>query len=1183
MSGGISWSNNQSLDDLATSPAAPTHDEGYGLAEETPSLQPLSSGTSGGNGNGSLFGGSSDSPQLKPLHGGSGGGGESQSLFGDAPASRSSKPKGRTDQGGSGQSFDAAFGNGGGQSSAVPIPYGWIIGIAVGMVLVLAVGGFVAMQSRKGDSQETASNNQPSSASNRRDSNRVDRTIPPQMPPGFGPMNGPPGMGGPTGMGGPMRPPGMPGETPIPFPGSSTEGVRSATVVADILGGVKLTNPDFNFESKWPAPPAARTEQVRASDGRTLTQHVLECQAIGAPFSVRMRYGGLDQFERNYSGDNHLVTAYFIAYQAASDNNLQAVDESAPGADFLKRMQEFKNEEVKDTLAEPLAKLTREIKVRYNVRTSENVGYFQGVDRPGPLARAHEIVVIVEEGRAYQLELIAPAQALRGFDAPMLQERFFGGLKTLTYASKEASRPRPPPPPKMEPFWSVKPDEPATVSTAPWATGLQIEIPRNHEIGLIQPWCPIVSIADSSFDKTFSTVSLETGQPIAGPTQLTEVSGSKFAYSPDGLRVAAPLQVDRQKIGVWNLTDGSRVAILDAIPEGEHFDFAVFVNARTLAIFPGLEDFVSLWNVETGLEIGKVSLPESPKKIVAVSPDGRHFAFMGGAFLFVVDAQTAKLVAYQEVPDSFSLQSLAFSHNGEQLAAVHRHSSNFEVTSWDMRNGRVIHNHSIPRESSRVGSGFDGPLLAWLPEDKGWVVYGALLAGTDGSLLGSLPFDAQSTERFPAYAGLRLVSGDGRVLGKFHPADRSRYTLANVPEDVWKKLYPNRPLVAVASPSTVSTTPAPPTLPPGMTPPGNPATPEPTPTVPAREWTFEPDPLPKSEDFRAATRLAFPVELLTSVSMTSPWSHVISASKFGSPTEFGSFSLRSGRVIAGPTAIPDIERRNFSINQEGKLLAGPMTSRPGTIGLWNLQSGQLIATLPASPTPASFDLLQFTEPETLVTAIHGKSELVVWNVTKKEIVHQIPIEGREYSHMALSAGGRYVAVPAKNTFVIADVKSGTLSEPIVWPDRLYVRGLAFSADGTMLSSVSQLVGAEVQGWQLDTWNLKTGKPDSRHIIPQREHSEGTFYKGPPLVWLPGDAGWLLYGHRVITFDGRLAGELPPDPPPSAAFRKYEGIRIIFGDGRFLTPSGERRVEGYEAVRMDRSLSDAIDRAKRNNN
>ncbi len=195
---------------------------------------------------------------------------------------------------------------------------------------------------------------------------------------------------------------------------------------------------------------------------------------------------------------------------------------------------------------------------------------------------------------------------------------------------------------------------------------------------------------------------------------------------------------------------------------------------------------------------------------------------------------------------------------------------------------------------------------------------------------------------------------------------------------------------------------------------------------------------------------------------------------------------------------------------------------PRSIAVWSFETGQVVKTFVASPTPAFIALLGFAKGNLAVTARYiGKGDMIsLWDVSTGKLAREIlgPPSFKKES-VAFSPGGRYLALVSNDPeLLVADVTTGTLAAraPIPKGNALYLQplGLSFSPDGTELAGLF----TAAPDTKLVVWDVVTGKVVVEHVIkgnPKNNVVGAGSYTGRPVEWLPDGSAWLLFGHTLV--------------------------------------------------------------------
>jgi hypothetical protein len=197
-------------------------------------------------------------------------------------------------------------------------------------------------------------------------------------------------------------------------------------------------------------------------------------------------------------------------------------------------------------------------------------------------------------------------------------------------------------------------------------------------------------------------------------------------------------------------------------------DFPAASEATTVVRSPAGPDRVVHWDLRTGgrfrieLEDKAVGNGTTPA-VLALSPNGRYLAYFTNRTLEVIELKgTLKnrlpaLTGPQAVVDE--VFGLAFSPDGQGLAAYVRSGAREHVVSYEFVEGRIVRSYS-PRRMDPVTS-FGGRRLEWLPNRSGWLFNGQLTLDVAGvqkktSVLSLTPSEAQFA--------LRRVVNDRQML-----------------------------------------------------------------------------------------------------------------------------------------------------------------------------------------------------------------------------------------------------------------------------------------------------------------------------------------------------------------------------------------------------------------------------------
>src|SRR5947209_1737446 len=128
----------------------------------------------------------------------------------------------------------------------------------------------------------------------------------------------------------------------------------------------------------------------------------------------------------------------------------------------------------------------------------------------------------------------------------------------------------------------------------------------------------------------------------------------------------------------------------------------------------------------------------------AFSPGRRYIALaaMKGERILVYDLGSAQLVGEAVLPAVGLCQGLAFAPDGKSFAGLFRIGSATHLLSWDLATGKTTADHTLDKAAVPNIAAFRGPVMDWLPDGGGWLLYGqALLDDKSGAIYWRIPVE----------------------------------------------------------------------------------------------------------------------------------------------------------------------------------------------------------------------------------------------------------------------------------------------------------------------------------------------------------------------------------------------------------------------------------------------------------
>lgn len=328
--------------------------------------------------------------------------------------------------------------------------------------------------------------------------------------------------------------------------------------------------------------------------------------------------------------------------------------------------------------------------------------------------------------------------------------------------------------------------------------------------------------------------------------------------------------------------------------------------------------------------------------------------------------------------------------------------------------------------------------------------------------------------------------------------------------------------------------PSQPLLPSGKAPPVASTKPEPAGfgTGPA-QWSVEADPLPEPIDWPGRIKVTLPSRVKIYWPATpSPYVAVYHDDfrKGGCAV----FDLSKNRKLPGGIAgrIRDIGPWAVcALSPDGKHLAVP--SRRNNVVVYDMTSGEV-----ASELSTAAEHVAFASPGVLLLL---GSSLWIHDLKQGKNLHEILVSSGE--NLAVSPGGRYVAVSANDRVSVYEIKTGEevgqVKMKIDSPFGASDLKLAFSPDGTALAAVGGRRGVHIA-----IWNVATGQQELN--TPLESEATGDIWSLDTTVdWLSDNTALLVKGHIVV--DRKTGGVLHVFPKEDGS----EFPRRPISDGRIV--------------------------------
>ncbi|HVX64718.1 MAG TPA: hypothetical protein VHC19_29130 [Pirellulales bacterium] len=247
---------------------------------------------------------------------------------------------------------------------------------------------------------------------------------------------------------------------------------------------------------------------------------------------------------------------------------------------------------------------------------------------------------------------------------------------------------------------------------------------------------------------------------------------SDYALSPDG-RYLASTETFKKLIYIWDLRGKESVGILELEQDCSSIHGIFFAGNEQLSCIANMRGDAKwfVWKMPDGLPERTVELPDGVSRhAFALSPGGKYLAVIASGTpkaLRVYETATGEVRGETFLPDSLgsgtNFDALAFSPDGEELAALDDGFAEARLACWNMESGELA--ASIDLQDSlrdRLGGsvGFSGRSLEWFPNRQRWLVSGRVIV--DRSAKGAVVRLPQETGM--DFADPRVILDDQTLL-----------------------------------------------------------------------------------------------------------------------------------------------------------------------------------------------------------------------------------------------------------------------------------------------------------------------------------------------------------------------------------------------------------------------------------
>ncbi len=633
--------------------------------------------------------------------------------------------------------------------------------------------------------------------------------------------------------------------------------------------------------------------------------------------------------------------------------------------------------------------------------------------------------------------------------------------------------------------WTAKSDPPATPFEFVGGTSFSVEMPRSVKVATPpQPSPFVMVVSDQHKAEGFKVFDMRTGEEkhsVARKLELRE----PLLLALDGLHAAGKADIFGKTISVLSLESGQIVGEYSRSDE-KRIDSIQFAGPRHLLLGhekSGAADLV-VWDFSANKEIQRILVPSEDydnrfdKESLVTSFSGRYAAMMMGRTLHVYDLPSGQCIGQSAIPKAVlgsisRCEGLTFSPDGSKLAGLFHHNSGLLVVCWDFATGKILHDAVCDRDSLGAAPGvhsYQGPKLAWLPDQSGWIIKGHILFDAKS---GKSVWTFSEASRYP-----RIFLDSARLLTVRAAAGlgNSKMLIRPLPTDEMAKAAE-----LVRSGGVAADAGLPPLTECDLS--GARSVAQPSGPV---AWSVQPDPAPVAANLpEKQTELGDECRAIRALRFSRDGTKLAVMKELSSPS--GASSSAKAPLVLEAFVLPRCKQSKqiamparydlMDISSDGRLaLMGIRPDRSPVhtrLDVYDLLSGDhLLGWRPYGTQPESRDQeatwAAFVDSAHVLT-INTSGRLVLWKLPECRAVYTMEgLRGRP----CLSPGGKYLAAyhAADKTYRLYEAADGTCRGALETPSSTNdPRAIAFRRDGT---AVALVIYGLIAGWDLADGELQ---------------------------------------------------------------------------------------------------------------
>lgn len=223
---------------------------------------------------------------------------------------------------------------------------------------------------------------------------------------------------------------------------------------------------------------------------------------------------------------------------------------------------------------------------------------------------------------------------------------------------------------------------------------------------------------------------LRNGKEIGRITGINDTFSHNGKLSPDGSYFAIKNR-ETKNIMLWDVRNKKRLGQLP-LPEKTQREGSLrvldFASPNRL-VAAGNGTPLWIWSLPKGDAEKSIPLPKDrfEKTSVTFSPGGRYMTLYTNGFrekkIHIYDLTTGSEAGSISMPKDLRLshcKGIAFSPDGEELAAAYEFVGKARLFVWDVKTGKELVHHAF----QTAGGNYGGPGVQWFPDKSKWLVFG---------------------------------------------------------------------------------------------------------------------------------------------------------------------------------------------------------------------------------------------------------------------------------------------------------------------------------------------------------------------------------------------------------------------------------------------------------------------------